>query len=276
MYAQRGVKALVIQITSNDGLTSLKEMPIIIDRTYIDTDETKYNNLRNCRIAVLGDSVSQQPASEFGKEYVRAMLNATLDTYGVGGAGFSIDSNPTWTSGSDKNTSGVYQALELSKTDTEIYDVYCLSATLNDPITHGVQMGDITDSIPYAKNGDEPDLTSEALKTMCGGINFAIQRLYEKNPNCKIILGTMNRCKYKDITELTPLDTTKFQEHTYYEWVKKVKELGEYWNIPVVDVYGESGINSYNWDTYMDDAYHPNIKGYHAIWKLWFDKIVNA
>ena len=86
----------------------------------------------------------------------------------------------------------------------------------------------------------------------------------------------MNRCKYNNITELTPLDTTKFQEHTYYEWVKKVKELGEYWNIPVVDVYGESGINSYNWDTYMDDAYHPNIKGYYAIWKLWFDKIVNA
>lgn len=273
------VKGLTIQITSKDGLTSLKEMPIVIDRTYINTDETKYNNLRNCKIAVLGDSVSQQPASEFGKEYVRAMLDATLDTYGVGGAGFSIDSNPTWTSGSDKNTSGVYQALELSKPDAPIYDVYCLSATLNDPITHGVQMGEITDAIPYAKTGGDPDLTDAALKTMCGGINFAIQRLYEKNPNCKIVLGTMNRCKYENggsPAELTPLDGTTFQGHTYYEWVKKIKELGEYWNIPVVDVYGESGINSFNWNTYMDDNYHPNTKGYYAIWKLWFDKIVSA
>lgn len=238
----------------------------------------------NKRIAILGDSVSQQPKSEYGKELVRDRLNVILDTYGVGGSGFGINSYATWSY--DHNTSAVYQMLELVKDEAESYDIYCLSCTLNDPITHSVPLGDPFDAYPYKKSDDgSPNLTDPDLETMSGGLNFIIQKLYEKNPSAKIIIGTMNKA-FSDSNYpnglgkdagWNPLDTTTNNRgSTYYQYYERVKEIAQIWGLPLVDIYSGAGINVMNYETLMDDGYHPNVEGYLRIWELWFEKILSC
>ena len=235
-------------------------------------------------VVICGDSVSQQRKSEIAKNILKDRLGCKVKTYGVGGSGWGIDAYAKWSY--DTNVSGVMQIEELVKDDAETFDIYCLSCTLNDPITYTTDLGNISDAFPYAKNEDgSPDLSDNALKTMSGGLNYSIQRIYEKNPNAKIVIGTMNKAfSTEDYTNglgkdagWNPSDTTKNSKgFTYYQYYQRVKDIAEMWGLPVVDVYGDSGINYINHDILMDDGYHPNEYGYYRIWELWFDVIAKC
>lgn len=234
-------------------------------------------------IAVCGDSVAQGTESEIGKSRLRGHLGSRVDTYAMGGAGWSINATPGWVT--PNNISGVYQVEELVKPATRTYDIYCLSATLNDPITHNKPIGNINNCYPYLKTGSDPDMTDPNLDTMLGALNFAIQRIYEKNPSAKIVIGTMNKAFLTTQHQSgfgvnaghDPADTTtNISGATYYQYVEAVRSLGDRWSIPIVDVYGKAGINEYNKAQMMKDAYHPTTKGYESIWSLWLDAILRA
>lgn len=236
----------------------------------------------NANVVVCGDSVSQNPETEIWKENIRCLLGGRVDTYGVGGAGWSINANPTWVT--PRKVSGVYQVEELVKASSKVYDVYCLSCTLNDPITHNKDIGEHSFCKPYKKTGDDPDLTDPDLDTMLGALNFCIQRIYEKNPSAKIVLATMNKCFLTSPTNgfsvkagYDPFDTsTNSHGKTYYEYVEAVRKLGEVWGVPVVDAYSDGGNNEFNKSTRMKDQYHPTELGYSGIWSQWLEKVINA
>jgi len=236
----------------------------------------------NSSIVVCGDSVSQNAPSEIGKERLRNEYGCNVETYGVGGSGWAINSylSGTYTN----NVSGVYQIEELVKPTSDVFDIYCLSATVNDPITHQKAIGSLTDCVPYLKIGSDPDLTDPNLDTMLGGLNFSIQRIYEKNPNARIVIATMNKVFLTNTSSgysleagYDPNDTsTNSHGSTYYEYVEAVRSLGNRWGIPIVDIYGESGINELNKSENMFDSYHPKEAGYESMWSLWIDKIINS
>lgn len=240
-------------------------------------------DIANKSIAVCGDSVSQNPQSEIGKELLRNYLGCRVDTFGIGGAGWSINATPTWVT--PQNVSGLYQVEELVKAGSMTYDIYLLSCTLNDPITHNKDIGGYNYCKPYLTDGSgNPDLTDPNLDTMLGALNYSIQRIYEKNPSAKIVIGTMNKCflltsknGFSTAAGYDPLDTSLNPfGHTYYEYVQAVRKLGEVWGIPVVEVYGNSGINEFNNGIMMVDEYHPTEEGYKKIWKQWFDVVIKA
>ena len=238
----------------------------------------------NKRIAILGDSVAQSSYAEIGRERLRDALGCTVHTYAVGGAGFPINATPTWVTAN--NVSGVYQAEELVKAGTEAYDIYCLSGTLNDPVTHQKAIGNINNCKPYLRDGTglAPDFTDPNLDTMLGAFNFIIQRIYEKNPNAKILISSMNKIFLNAATNgfgtaagYDPLDTTVgIHGSTYFDYVEALRSLGDTWGIPIVDVYGKAGINEYNKAITMGDQYHPTTRGYERIQNLWFDAIINS
>lgn len=233
-------------------------------------------------VVVCGDSVAQAGEAEPGKSRLRGLLGSRVDTYAMGGAGWAINATPSWVT--PNNISGVYQIEELVKPATRTYDIYCLSATLNDPITHNKPIGAIDNCVPYLTSGGNPDLTDPNLDTMLGALNFAIQRIYEKNPSAKIVIATMNKAFLTSPTSgfgveagYNPDDTTTNSSGaTYYQYIEAVRSLGDKWGIPIVDVYGKAGINQFNKSAMMKDDYHPTFKGYEGIWSLWFDAIVKA
>lgn len=229
------------------------------------------NNNANKRIAVCGDSVAAYPGADIGKERLRDSLGCVVHTYAVPGAGFAYNATPTWTT--PNLVSGVMQVEELVKAATPAYDIYCLSGTLNDPVTHNKAIGSITHCRPYLKVGGLPDFSDPNLDTMLGALNFCIQRIYEKNPKAKIVISTMGK-----IFLTTPRSgfglaagynindtTTNSSGSTYYQYVQALRLLGESWGIPVADVYAKAGINEYNKGETMTDAYHPNLRGYEGI-----------
>jgi len=234
-------------------------------------------------IVIMGDSVAQSWKAERSKSRLRGMLGSKFDTYAMGGSGWAITATPTWVT--PNNISGVYQVNELAQPAAETYDIYLLSATLNDPITHQSAIGTIDMCVPYVVDGSgNPDLTDSDLDTMLGALNFAIQRIYDKNPNAKIVIGTMNKAFLTSITSGFGLaaghdpDDTTTNSHgsTYYEYVQAVRSLGDKWGIPVADIYGKSNINQLNKAETMSDQYHPTVEGYRRMWAVWADAIMNA
>jgi hypothetical protein len=234
-------------------------------------------------IAILGDSVAAGTLAERSKSRLRGMLGSKVDTYAQGGAGWGITATPSWAT--SNNISGVYQVNELAQPGAETYDIYLLSTTLNDPITHQSAIGTIDMCVPYAVDGaGNPDLTDPDLDTMLGALNFAIQRIYDKNPNAKIVIGTMNKSFLTSTTSgfglaagHDPSDTTTNSHgSTYYAYVQAVRSLGDKWGIPIADIYGKSNINQLNKSETMADQYHPTVEGYRRIWSVWVDAILNS
>ena len=240
------------------------------------------SNNANKKIAVCGDSVAANPGGEIGKEKLRNRLGCTVDTFAVPGAGFSYNATPTWITAN--NVSGVMQVEELVKAGSPTYDIFLLSGTLNDPVTHNKAVGSITHCKPYLKSGALPDFTDPNLDTMLGAFNFCIQRIYEKNPKAKIVISTMgkmfltsptsgfNTAAGYDINSIS----TNTTGSTYYQYVQALRLLGESWGIPVVDMYSKAGINEFNKAVTMLDAYHPSDRGYEGMWNLWFDAVLAA
>lgn len=240
------------------------------------------NNNANKKIAVCGDSVAANPWGDIGKERLRDSLGCVVHTYAVPGAGFSYNATPTWVT--PNRVSGVMQVEELVKAATPAYDIYLLSGTLNDPVTHEKAIGSITHCRPYLKVNGLPDFSDPNLDTMLGALNFCIQRIYEKNPKAKIVLSTMGKIFLTlpksgfDTDAGYNMNDTSTNAHgsTYYDYVKALRLLGESWGIPVVDIYAKAGINEFNKAATMSDAYHPTQRGYEGIWNLWFDAVAGA
>ena len=52
---------------------------------------------------------------------------------------------------------------------------------------------------------------------------------------------------------------------TTQDYADAVKEVAEYLSIPFIDVFGSTGINSFNRNQYIGDIVHPNDEGRKAI-----------
>lgn len=273
-----GAKSLIVQIKWNNatvpGIRLFKRVGA--------KGAYAQNNNANKRIAVCGDSVAADPGADIGKERLRNALGCVVHTYAVPGAGFSYNATPTWVT--PNRVSGVMQVEELVKAATPAYDIYLLSGTLNDPVTHNKAIGSITHCRPYLKVGGLPDFSDPNLDTMLGALNFCIQRIYEKNPKAKIVLSTMGKIFLTSPTSGFDLDagynmndtSTNTHGSTYYDYVKALRLLGESWGIPVVDIYAKAGINEFNKAATMSDAYHPTYRGHEGMWNLWFDAVAGA
>jgi hypothetical protein len=196
------------------------------------------------RIAVFGGSLSVNEESDAAKQIWSNLLGAEVVTYGVGGAGFSREQGCT---------------LQRQVDTADVYDVYVLWASTND-YTNSRECGSWQDYTAF-DNYDE-----SKLSTQCGGINYCIKTLLEKNPKAEIYFFTSLRFFGQDAGNnpfsMTPNKTGK----TFADYIEGQKACCAYYGIPVLDQFNLQGINQFNVSYfYKEDLLHMNEDGYRRI-----------
>ena len=105
-----------------------------------------------------------------------------------------------------------------------------------------------------------------------GGLNTAIQTIYAKNPNIKILLVTpffRSRIKVGDGKNS---DDNAYNDLMLEQFADAMVDVADLNHIPCLNLYKTSGINKFNSDSYLSDGLYPNDAGHEMI----ADKIVDA
>ena len=207
------------------------------------------------RIAVFGGSLSVNKESDAAKQMWSNLLNAEVVTYGVGGAGFSREQGCT---------------LQRQVDSADVFDVYVLWASTND-YTNNRECGSWQDYTAL----DGYDETKRS--TQCGGINYCIKTLLEKNPQAEIYFFTSLRFFGKDAGH-NPFSTEpNGTGKTFAEYVQAQKDCCAYYGIPVLDQFNLQGINEFNVSLYyLGDKLHMNVAGYEKIGPVQTDFLANG
>lgn len=200
-------------------------------------------------VGVFGGSLSSLPESEMAKGLWERYLNMDVKTYGMLGHGFSV------------NQGSIQRQVELAGR----HDIYILWASTND-YTNVHDVGMVTD---YT----EADGFEESKRaTQCGGINYCIKKLREKNPECTIYLFTS--LKFFDNTGRSSSGYLKESTDTngtglnFYDYTQKQKECAAAQGISYFDQWEaqEGHITPENYRIYYkEDAAHMTENGYFDI-----------
>ena len=205
-----------------------------------------YQGCRNYgkSIAVFGGSLSVNKESDAAKQLWADLLNARVTTYGVGGAGFAISKG---------------YSLQKQVDTAGVYDVYVLWASTND-FTGNKECGTWKDY--SAQDGYD----ESRLDTQCGGINYCIRKLREKNPDAEIYFFTSLRFFRRD-SGYNPYSTdVNGAGKTFAEYVQAQIECCRVHGVPVLDQFSLQNVDIFNYEQfYLDDKLHMNEAGYRRI-----------
>lgn len=200
-------------------------------------------------VGVFGGSLSSLPESEMAKGLWEKFLNMEVETYGMLGHGFSI------------NQGCIQRQVELA----DKKDIYILWASTNDYTTER-DVGAITD---YTEIDGFED---SKRATQCGGINYCIKKLREKNPECVIYLFTS--LKFFDNTGRSSSGYLKESTDTngtglnFYDYTQKQRECAVAQGISYFDQWEaqEGHVTPDNYLIYYkEDAAHMTENGYFDI-----------
>lgn len=198
--------------------------------------------LENLKINFLGDSITEGVgASENSKCYVSQVAKlsgAVCRNYGIGGTRIARQQNVEL--GIERRDRDFCMRVEEMDTDADIVVVF---GGTND-FGHG--------NAPFGEFSDR------TVNTYYGALHQLFTSLIEKYINSKIVVIT----PYHRCTEDNPNPATGKKLRDY---VVALCRVAEYYSLPVIDVYGSSGIQpnvpiiKY---TYMPDGLHPNDAGH--------------
>jgi len=221
-----------------------EEHHLVPDRKAVKDSPYKGHKNYGKRIAVFGGSLSVNKESDAAKQLWANLLNAEVTTYGVGGAGFSSKQGYT---------------LQQQVEDAGVYDVYVLWASTND-YTNSRECGTWKDYTAF-DNYDERKRT-----TQCGGINYCIRKILEKNPEAEIYFFTSLRFFGADAGH-NPFSTEPNKTgKTFADYIDGQKACCAYYGIPVLDQFNLQGINEFNVELfYVQDKLHMNEAGYRRL-----------
>lgn len=196
------------------------------------------------RMAVFGGSLSVNKESDAAKQMWADLLNAEVTTYGVGGAGFSSEQGYT---------------LQKQVDTAGVYDVYVLWASTND-YTNSRECGSWKDYTVY------DGFDESKLVTQCGGINYCIRKIMEKNPRAEVYFFTSLRFFRSDAGHNPFSQEPNKTGKTFAEYIEAQKACCAHYGIPVLDQFNLQGINEFNCELYyLEDRLHMNEDGYRKI-----------
>lgn len=196
------------------------------------------------RIAVFGGSLSVNKESDAAKQMWADLLNAEVTTYGVGGAGFSSEQGYT---------------LQKQVDTAGVYDVYVLWASTND-YTNSRECGSWKDYTVY------DGFDESKLVTQCGGINYCIRKLMEKNPRAEVYFFTSLRFFGSDAGHNPFSQEPNNTGKTFAQYIEAQRACCAHYGIPVLDQFNLQGINEFNCELYyVEDRLHMNEEGYRKI-----------
>lgn len=204
---------------------------------------------KNKAITCLGDSITQGDSGEGGliPSYVprmQSLLQTMPTNAGLGGSKITPMSD-------DKGSSFVGRMGSIKD-----QDVVTIFGGIND-FQWDAPLGKMSDST------DNPT-------TFYGALKDIVTTLSKNNPKAKLMF-------------ITPMKTTKFQYHTFDEngelmknangntqldFVNAIKQVADYYSIPVLDMYSCSNYSPYlpsQVDNFTADGLHPTAHGYERI-----------
>ena len=195
-------------------------------------------------IAVFGGSLSVNQESDAAKQIWADLLKARVVTYGVGGAGFSCEQGYT---------------LQKQVDTADVFDIYVLWASTND--FNGNRPVGTWQDYTEADGYDESKLV-----TQCGGINYCVRKLREKNPAAHIYFFTSLRFFGRDSGHNPFSEDVNQAGHTFADYVQGQIDCCRYHGIPVLDQFSVQDIDEHNYTLfYLPDQLHMNEDGYRRI-----------
>lgn len=219
---------------------------------YIQLKDTIIDNkYRDKKIYTLGDSITWYDGhTNTLQEYVlgyRSYLLSLCDdvtNYGISGACGAYHSNSP------------YEDLPTSADNINFASADLIT------IAYGVNDFKYWDSAIGTISDNNFDTT-----TFIGGIQYAIEKILNDNVNAKIVLFTPLKCSGYN----TPNNVNK----VLVDYANAIKLIGEYYSLPVLDLYNISGFNNLTFSNYTLDGLHPNNKGYKFICENNLIKFIN-
>ena len=244
--------------------------------------------LKNKKIAFLGGSYSSINYGVCFKAYLRLKFETFVRTFGVGGAGFGI--NSCWPKGYPnpelQDGKVVWEDSVPKQIDKAIQ--YCIDNDITDGFDYWILWASTNDFNTHIKGKGEVDYTLDQLQdttqfgnadTQDGGIILSINKIRQAYPKAKILFfGSLPFFSEKYGYNLD--DTTKpsanvwlengnreqkTQINTFKEFIADQKAICEKYHIPYLDQMGLANIDEWNYEEFYnpEDGYlHPLRQGF--------------
>ena len=191
----------------------------------------------------------------FGDSIVYRWTWEEMVTNAVGGTPINCGIGSTPLSGSDANA--FWQETRLNAVKNANPDYIVILGGANDLVLNPVI-------------GSSSDLTSKDTSKFIGAYSYIINNLLTWKPSVKIVIMSTTYA-HNDGADYS-------QTVRYKDFAAASKLVAEYYKLPYVDLYNESGFNSYTMGSganaiYADDHIHPNGNGSKIIASMVVDKL---
>ena len=205
-------------------------------------------NLNKCKINILGDSITEGVgASSSDRCFVSvlaARTGAICRNYGIGGTRIAFQkkssAEPHWDYDFCSRVSGM-------DNDTDCVIVF---GGTNDYGTGDAEFGSMSD---------------RSKDTFYGALHVLYRSLIERFTDAKIVIVTpLHRCN-----EENPRGDGKAADGPVLkEYIRAIREVAEYYSLPVLDLYAVSGLQpeiAAIKERFMPDGLHPSDAGHEMI-----------
>lgn len=156
------------------------------------------------------------------------------------------------------------QAQQLKDEQGDNVDAIIILAGTND-FNGSIRMGSFftEDTVTVDKNGKMSALRHRSLvyadSTFCGRLNIALQLIKTIYPNAQVVMLTPIHRGYAKFgkTNVQPDESYANKAGLFIDdYVEAIKKAGQIWSVPVIDLFGKSGIvpNLQSQDNLVHDA----------------------
>lgn len=208
--------------------------------------------LKGKTINFLGDSITEGVGvSDIQNNRYDNRLKAMLElkkvnNYGIGGTRIAHQSVPSEKPRYDLCFCGRAYNMERNA------DIIVVYGGVNDYIHGDAYFGKLTDKTPA---------------TFCGGVDFLMRLLKSEYGGAKIVFMTPAHMQYDDLydTKASERPMKKSDSKPLYEYVKVIIEKGKEYDIPVLNLYDNLGIDPNDEaqkSEFTADGLHFNDKGH--------------
>ena len=208
-------------------------------------------------VAILGDSITEgvgvsSKDKRFADVFAR-ITNSKVYNYGISGTRIARQTNP------DPNPSFDLNFLERVDGMVEDADLIVVFGGTND-FGHGdARFGVFEDRDEYS---------------FYGAMHSLLRRLISKYPKGRIVFMTpLHR-----LSEMLDINERGLKRHLLKDYVNAIREVCEYYSVPVLDLYSNSGMQpsvEIIKEMYMPDGLHPSDLGAERIANMLSSFVMN-
>ena len=199
--------------------------------------------IKGKKINFLGDSITEgvgvsAPDKKYVEVFARKFEPALVRNYGISGTRFARQINPT---------------LNNPRFDLDFCSRVC---EMDEDADIVIVFGGTND---YG-HGDAPFgvFSDRTPDTFYGACHTLMTSLINRFPNAAIVF----------MTPLHRATENRAERPSLIEFVKAIREVAEFYNLPILDLYNESGMNTdteENSKKHFDDGLHPNDLGHRIL-----------